>query len=107
MERFASENALAKYAWLTWRPHQSGDFDADIRPLSRSGNAYLRYDYVEATERVRGDPHFVAFYEKKYREARHHAHKRALVVTARKLVDVVYGMLTRGQIYDEKKLMPQ
>ncbi len=108
VERFASENALAKYAGLTWRPHQSGDFDADIRPLTRSGNVYLRYYFVEAAERVRvRDPHFKAFYAKKYREARHHAHKRALVLTARKLVGVVYGMLTRGQIYDERKLMPR
>lgn len=107
VERFTSENALAKYAGLTWRPHQSGPFDADIRPLTRSGNVYLRYYFVEAAERVRvRDPHFKAFYAKKYREARHHAHKRALVLTARKLVGVVYGMLTRGQIYDERKLMP-
>ncbi|WP_242823940.1 IS110 family transposase [Sulfobacillus thermosulfidooxidans] len=107
IERFPSENALAKYAGLTWRPHQSGNFDADIRPLTRTGNVYLRYYFIEAAERVRvRDPQFKAFYEKKYHEATHHAHKRALVLTARKLVGVVYGMLTRGQIYDERKLMP-
>jgi transposase len=107
IERFPSENALAKYAGLTWRPHQSGTFDADIRPLTRTGNVYLRYYFIEAAERVRvRDPQFKAFYEKKYHEATHHAHKRALVLTARKLVGVVYGMLTRGQIYDARKLMP-
>jgi transposase len=96
-----------KYAGLTWRPNQSGHCDADIRPLTRTGNVYLRYDVVEAAERVRvRDPQFKAFYAKKHHEATYHAHQRALVLTARQWVGVVYGMLTRGQIYDERKMMP-
>jgi hypothetical protein len=51
--------------------------DADIRPLTRTGNVSWRSDFIEAAERVRvRHPHFQAFYEKKYGEARHHAHKR-------------------------------
>jgi transposase len=102
--RFASDDALAKYAGLTWRTHQSGPFDAADRPLTRTGSSYLRYYLVEAADRVRvRDPHFGAFYARKYAGATHHAHHRALVLTARKLVSVIYGLLTRGQLYDGRR----
>ncbi len=58
----------------------------------------MQDDFIEAAERVR---------VKTSHEATHHAHKRALVLTARKLLGVVYGMLTRGPIDDERQLMPQ
>ena len=102
--RFSSDDALAKYAGLTWRTHQSGPFDAEDRPLTRSGNTYLRYYLIEAADRVRvRDPEFEAFYLRKYSEATHHPHKRALVLTARKLTGVIFGLLTRGQLYDGRK----
>ena len=102
--RFPSDDAVAKYAGLTWRAHQSGHFDAQDRPLTRTGNAYLRYYLIEAAERVRvRDPQFRAFYARKYATATHHPHKRALVLTARKLTSVIYGLLTRGQLYDERR----
>ena len=102
--RFPSDDAVAKFAGLTWRAHQSGPFDAEDRPLTRSGNAYLRYYLIEAADRVRvRDPEFEAFYIRKYSDATHHPHKRALVLTARKLTGVIYGLLTRGQLYDGRR----
>ena len=102
--RFPSDDALAKYAGLTWRTHQSGKFDAEDRPLTRSGNAFLRYYLIEAADRVRvRDPEFEAFYSRKYSGATHHPHKRALVLTARKLAGVIFGLLTRGQLYDGRR----
>ena len=53
IQRFASDDALAKYAGLTWRTHQSGQFDAEARPLTRSGNVYWRDDLIEAADKVR------------------------------------------------------
>ncbi len=102
--RFPSDDAVAKYAGLTWRTHQSGTFDAEDRPLTRSGNTYLRYYLIEAADRVRvRNPEFEAFYLRKYGDATHHPHKRALVLTARKLTGVIYGLLTRGQLYDGRR----
>lgn len=98
----SSDDALAKYAGLTWRTHQSGQF---ARPLTRSGNVYLQYDLIEAGDKVRmRDLQLAAFFERKYREATHHAYKWAGVLTARKLLDVVYGLLT---LYNPRKMMPQ
>ena len=102
--RFPADDALAKFAGLTGRAHQSGPFDAEDRPLTRSGNAYLRYDLIEAVARVRvRDRKFEAFYLRKYTRATHHPHKLALVLTARKLTGVIFGLLTRGQLYDRRR----
>ena len=38
IHRFDNEAALAKYAGLTWRKHQSGEFEADDTPLTKTGN---------------------------------------------------------------------
>lgn len=104
IHRFPSDNALAKYIGLTWRQHQSGSFEADDLPLTRSGNAYLRYYMTQAANSVRvREPEYAAFYERKYREARHHHHKRALVLTARKLTGLVFALLNEGQIYQPRR----
>lgn len=53
VSRFEREESLAKFCGLTWRRHQSGEFEGEERPLSKTGNAYLRYHMVEAANSVR------------------------------------------------------
>src|SRR5699024_1737280 len=87
IERFEDEAKIAKYAGLYWRKHQSGRFTADDTSLSRNGNQYLRYYLVEAANLVRRHvPEYKEYYAKKFDEVPKHQHKRALVLTARKLV---------------------
>lgn len=98
--RFEREESLAKFCGLTWRRHQSGEFEGEDRPLTKTGNAYLRYHMVEAANSVRlSCPEFGSYYHKKFREATRHKHRRALVLTARKLVRLVHSMLRSGRIY--------
>ncbi|MDI6711444.1 MAG: transposase, partial [Bacillota bacterium] len=98
--RFPSERALAQYAGLTWSRYQSGNFDAEDRSLSKTGNRYLRYYLVEAANSLRvHNEEYRAYYQTKYGEVPKHQHKRALVLTARKLVRLVYALLSKGQIY--------
>ena len=40
-----------------------------------------------------------AYYRKKYNEVPKHQHKRALALTSRKFVRLVYGLLARNQLY--------
>ena len=42
---------------------------------------------------------YKAYYETKFKEVTKHQHKRALVLTARKLVRLVYALLKKGQLY--------
>ncbi len=98
--RFGSHPSLAKYAGLTWSQHQSGDFEADDTKLIRSGNRYLKYYLCEAANKLRCyDADYRQFYAKKYHEVRKHQHRRALVLTARKFVRLVFRLLKDGTLY--------
>jgi transposase len=100
IHRFDNEAALAKFAGLTWKRHQSGDFEADDTPLTKTGNVYLRHYFVQAANSVRiYEPKFAEFYHKKFKESTTHHHRRALVLTARKLVRVVDALLRSNQLY--------
>ncbi|MDF9626110.1 IS110 family transposase [Bacillus cereus] len=100
IERFADETKIAKYAGLFWKKYQSGRFTAENTPLSRAGNQYLRYYLVEAANSVRRNvPEYRDYYAKKAAEVPKHKHKRALVLTARKLVRLVDALLRNNQIY--------
>jgi len=100
IHRFQDHAALAKFAGLTWRPHQSGDFIAEETPLTKTGNTYLRYYLVQAANSVRvREPEYRAYYQIKYNEATKHNHKRAVVLTARKLVRLVDALLRDAQLY--------
>lgn len=104
IERFEDEAKIAKYAGLYWRKHQSGRFTADDTSLSRNGNQYLRYYLVEAANLVRRHvPEYKEYYAKKFDEVPKHQHKRALVLTARKLVRLVDALLRKNQIYTPKR----
>jgi transposase len=98
--RFKDQAALANYAGLSWSRHQSGKFEAEQTHMIHSGNRYLRYYLVEATNHVRKhDPELQRFYTRKYNETPKSKGKRALVLTARKFVRVVYALLRDNRIY--------
>ena len=100
IERFKNHSALAKYAGLVWNQYQSGEFEAEDTSRMRTGNKYLRYYLIQAADKVRQyDSEYAEFYQKKYDEALKHKHKRALVLTARKLVRLVFTLLTTKQLY--------
>ena len=48
-------------------------------------------------------PEYAVFYEKKYAEVSKHQHKRALALTARKLVRLIFGLLDKNQLYSAAK----
>lgn len=106
VERFDYSHAkVAKYAGLAWRKHKSADFEAEETKLTRSGNRYLRYYLCEAANMVRlNDPEYKAYYHRKFHEVRKHQHKRAIVLTARKLVRLVVRLLTTNQTYRPRRL---
>jgi len=98
--RFDDDGAIAQYAGLTWETYQSGGFQADDTAMTKRGNSYLRYYLVEAANSVRIHcPEYGQYYATKYAETTRHAHKRALVLTARKLVRLIDVLLRDGRIY--------
>ena len=102
---FHSSDALAKYAGLTWLKNDSGDFVSEDNHVSKAGNTYLRYYLGEAANSVRKHlPEYGEFYDKKYAEVTKHQHKRALALTSRKFVRLVFGLLVKNQLYTGEKL---
>lgn len=104
LARFTDQAAVAKYAGLTWQRHQSSSFEAEDTKRIRSGNRFLRYYLAEATNSVKNhNSQFGEYYRKKYKEVSRHSHKRALVLTARKLVLLVDVLLRNDPLYTSRR----
>ncbi|MBK5247528.1 MAG: IS110 family transposase [Peptostreptococcaceae bacterium] len=102
---FHSHEALAMYAGIVWKQNQSGDFRADDTKMSKAGNKFLRYYLIEAANSVRNNiPEYRDFYLKKYLEVKTHQHKRALALTSRKLIRLIFGLLAKNQLYSSKRV---
>ena len=100
INRFQSQASVAKYAGLVWKQHQSGEFEAQNTRLIKSGNRFLRYYLLEAANSVRRcDSEFRRYYDLKYKQVNKYQHKRALALTARKLVRLVFRLLKDDRLY--------
>lgn len=104
IRRFPDHPQLAAYAGLVWKRSQSGTFEAEDTRLAQGGNGYLRYYFTQGANCLRQhNPEYRAYYWRKYQATPRHKHKRALVLTARKLVRLVHTLLAKNIAY----AMPQ
>jgi len=95
-----NEAKLAKFAGLTWRKKESGNFAAEETFMTKTGNVYLRRGFLMAAQSMMyHNDEYSAFYQRKFNETPRHAHKRALSLTARKLVRLIHSMLSTNQLY--------
>jgi len=100
INRFPNQAALAKYAGLAWTQYQSGNFEAQNTRLIKSGNRFLKYYLSEAAfSLVRCDSEYKHYYHLKYKEVNKYQHHRALVLTARKFVRLVFTLLKENRLY--------
>ena len=103
INRFNNQSALGKYAGLAWTQKQSGDFESKNTKLIRSGNKFLKYYLCEAAlSLVRCDKEYSRFYHLKYNEVNKGQHKRALALTARKFLRLVFRLLKDNRLYISK-----
>jgi len=104
--RFAEHKHLAQYAGLTWEKRSTGRFVSQNTRLTKVGNKYLRYYFVLGADKLRlFNLEYKAFYWRKYNEVSKYQHKRALVLTARKLVRLVHALLTKNVPYVRPQMM--
>ncbi|EGO62042.1 IS110 family transposase, partial [Acetonema longum] len=100
INRFARQAGLAKFAGLAWSQHQSGMFEAQHTRLIQSGNRFLKYYLGQAAlSLVRCDTEYRRYYDLKFKEVNKYQHKRALALTARKLVRLVFRLLKDNRLY--------
>lgn len=102
---FKDSDHLAAYCGLRWKRNDSGSKNSDHTKQPNSCNSYLRYYFVEAAGSViRYNDEYASFYYRKRNEVKVNAHKRALVLTARKFVRLVFGMLRSHKLFDNHYL---
>jgi len=90
--------SVAKLAGLWWPSQDSGRVQGVQPHLARERNPYLRYWLVQSGHTlVRYQPDYCQFYWKKYHETHTHQHKRALILTARKTVRLIFALLHKGR----------
>lgn len=106
LQRFDYNQAkVAKYAGFKWRQSSSGDSRAEDTPITHKRNRFLRYYFCEAANVVRmHDREYALYYDRKFHEVSKHRHKRALVLTARKLVRLVVRLLATNQPFQPRRL---
>jgi len=97
IKRFSSDEELASYAGLVPRIYQSGDvqYTRGLKPGEKS----LKWVLIEcAHTAVKFSKRFRKYYKKKLRKKNK---QKAIVAVARKMVEIIYCMLTRGEEYRE------
>lgn len=105
--RFPDHPQLAQYSGLTWERRATGRFVSQDTRLTKVGNVYLRYYTILGADRLRQlDLDFQAYYWRKYQEVPKHQHKRALVLTARKLIRLIHALLTKNVPYTVRPQTP-
>lgn len=100
ISRFPQHKHLAQYMGLTWRQRSSGNMVSKNTRLTKVGNCYLRYYFIQGADKMRQfNLEYKAYYWRKYQQVANYQHKRALVLTARKLVRLVHALLTKNVPY--------
>lgn len=100
ISRFPEHRHLAQYFGISWERRSTGNFVSQDTRLTKVGNPYGRYYFIQGADKVRQHAmEYKAYYWRKYNEVFKYRHKRALVLTARKLVRLVHALLTKNEPY--------
>ena len=96
VQRFDSARHLASYSGLTPGVEQSGTKNRS-KGMTKEGRKELRWALVEVAQRaVKSDPHW----KHRFQELQKRMHRnQAIVAVARRLLELVWYVLTRRQAY--------
>ncbi len=106
--RFPTHKQVAQYVGLTWEKRSTGQSVSQTTRLTKVGNVYLRYYLILGADKLRQfNLEYKTYYWRKHQEVSKYQHKRALVLTARKLVRLVFALLTKNTPYVRPKTLAQ
>lgn len=99
IKRFNNAPAIVKYAGISPSKNQSGTFEGEVNHITKQGSPYLRRAlYLAAMAQLKCKTPLYDYYVKKRGEGK--AHREALIAVARKLVHVIYAVLSKQEPYD-------
>ena len=93
VSRFSSKQKLASYFGLTPKVKQSGD-KLRLGRISKQGNSYGRFMAIESAEHLRKHPIYKRQFERIKNKKNHNVAKVAI---ARKLIELVWVLLTKNE----------
>lgn len=101
MSRFKGHPQVASYFGIIPSMDDSGEFKSALNHMTKTGNSYGRYYFIEAANSLRRiNPVFRDYFQRKYAETSPKRFKRALGHTARKLIRVYYAMKIKNQKFN-------
>lgn len=101
---FKNSAHLASYGGYRWKRKQSGNHESEHTKQANASNTYFRYYITEATSHlIKRNSEYNVFFYKKYNEATKNQYKRALVLTTRKCIRLIFGLLRRNQLFDHNR----
>ena len=99
VRRFRNASAIVKYAGINPSISQSGKFTSEENHITKQGSPYLRRAlYLAAMSQLQLKTPFYDYYAKKRADGK--SHREALIAVARKLVHVIYAVLSKHEPYD-------
>ena len=99
VRRFRNAPAIVKYAGINPSVSQSGKFSSDDSHITKQGSPYLRRAlYLAAMAQLNLKTPLHDYYAKKRADGK--SHREALVAVSRKLVHVIYAVLSKQEPYD-------
>ena len=100
ISRFATYQKLIAYMGTDPSIYQSGQSHSSGH-ITKHGNRSLRkYVYIMAQRAIMYSPFFRAYYDKKKEQG--FSHRKAMVAVMNKLMKIIFTLLTRGEMYEEK-----
>lgn len=105
VKRFKNASAIVKYAGINPSKNQSGTFEGEVNHITKQGSPYLRRAlYLAAMAQLKCKTPLYDYYLKKRGEGK--AHREALIAVARKLVHIIYAVLSKQEPYDPSYTHP-
>jgi hypothetical protein len=100
IKQFDSEESLAKYVGITWSVKEYDPFQSEDIPATKTGNSFLRYYIIETAQMtILHNLVYDKYYHKKYNKVKTHQHTHAITLTARKLIKLIYRLMSKNQFY--------
>jgi hypothetical protein len=103
INQFQNTGNLISFAGMDPLVYQSGKYDAAHMPISKHGSRYMRKALYQAVFTVcKYSPTFHAYYTKKRNQGK--SHRCAQGHCARKLLRVIYKLLSTNSLYDQNHI---
>jgi len=93
LSKYKGHPQLASYLGIIPSMNDTGEFHSEFNRMTKTGNSYGRYYYIEGANSIRRiNPLFKEYFQRKYAEGHRRRFQRALGLTTRKLIRIYFHL---------------